>query len=467
MHYHASLMDLTWAAIEDLVRTSDDAAVRRKYARRNFLWLVTLMIFFTMASFFEIVTQRQNTVADSLVASGNFAVMVFGLVALWWRRTREWLRQHISATAITVVAIHYAFALAFTYGQSNWMAWAITMPLMMLAFRMGATELVLLHSLLAAGGVVMALVSPTNNTGERDVYIPILVINVVALGLELFFSRRMRREIALEWGERRVHAREQLRMRDELQYARELQLSMLPECAPSLDWLDLCAICVPATEVGGDYYDYFVEQDRVAVVCGDVAGHGMASGLVLATLRSGFTLLRDSLDDPAAVLRRLHDLITQTSRRRMLVTVSVLLLDHRNHRATIASAGHPPIILRHTDGTVETIDLFAPPLGVRLPVSIPQRTIDFAAGDVFVLHSDGIYETRSAAGEDYGLDRLAEIVRIEGSGSAEELRDAILADVTAFRGSSDAADDITIVVGRVLATTPAAHGEGAGAQSAP
>lgn len=449
MHYHASRMDLTWATIEDLVRTSDDAAVRRKYARRNFVWLVTLMTFFTIASFFEVVTQGQNTVADSLVASGNFAFMVLGLVALWWRGTREWLRRHISATAITVVAIHYAFALAFTYKQNNWMTWAVTLPIMMLAFRMAATELVLLHSLLAAGGVVMALVSPARISGQPGVYVSILVINGVALGLELFFSRRMRREIALDWGERRVHAREQLRMRDELQYARELQLSMLPESAPHLDWLDLSAICEPATEVGGDYYDYFVEEGRVSVVCGDVAGHGMASGLVLAGLRSGFTLLRDSLDDPAAVLRRLHDLVTQTSRRRMLVTVSVVLLDHRVRRATIASAGHPPVILRRAAGTVETIDLYAPPLGVRLPVSIPQRTIDFASGDVFVLHSDGIYETRSAAGEDYGLSRLTEVVRVEGAGTAEELRDAILADVTAFRGSAEADDDITIVVGRI------------------
>jgi sigma-B regulation protein RsbU (phosphoserine phosphatase) len=246
---------------------------------------------------------------------------------------------------------------------------------------------------------------------------------------------------------RRTSAREQIRMRDELRYARELQMSMLPEYAPRVEWADICSISVPATEVGGDYYDYFVEDDRIALVCGDVAGHGMASGLVLSALRSGFTLLRESLHDPATVLRRLHDLVAQTSRRRMLVTVSVVLVGR--NQATIASAGHPPVILRRADGSVRIIDLYAPPLGVRLPVNIPQRTIALASGDVIVLHSDGIYETRSTKGEDYGLDRLVEVVRTRGGGTAEELRDAILAEAARFRGTPEAADDMTIVVCRM------------------
>jgi serine phosphatase RsbU (regulator of sigma subunit) len=277
-----------------------------------------------------------------------------------------------------------------------------------------------------------------------------IAINVLTCGLELYFSRRMRNEVVGDLTERRKQAREQIRMRDELQYARELQMSMLPECAPQLPWADICSVSVPATEVGGDYYDYFVEDERVALVCGDVAGHGMSAGLVLSALRSGFTLLRESLHDPAAVLRRLHDLIAQTSRRRMLVTVSVVLVDHRLRRATVASAGHPPVLLRRADGSVEAMNLYAPPLGVRLPVRIPQRTVDIHSGDTFVLHSDGIYETRSPAGEDYGIERLEAVVQAHGAGTAEELRDAILRDVDTFRGTSEAADDVTVVVCRVL-----------------
>jgi sigma-B regulation protein RsbU (phosphoserine phosphatase) len=285
------------------------------------------------------------------------------------------------------------------------------------------------------------------------IYISMVMLNAIALSVELYLSRRKRREIVTEWTSRRTQAREQVRMRDELRYARELQLSMLPECAPTLGWADICSISLPATEVGGDYYDYFVDHaandQRVALVCLDVAGHGMASGLVLAALRSGFTLLRDSLHDPAAVLERLHTLVAETSRRRMLVTVSVVLVDRENNRAIIASAGNPPVFIRRADGAVETINLYAPPLGVRLPVEIPQRHIDIHRGDVIVLHSDGIYETRSADDEVYGLDRMAAMIRDHGAGSAESLRDALLADVAAFRGTREQDDDVTLVVCRL------------------
>lgn len=453
-------MDLTWA-LEDVARTSDDAVIRRRFAERNAVWLVELLIFFTFISFLEAMTnQRTNTPADVLIATANFALCAFGLFFIRLTRKREqapaglpwragqWLRRNTNATLIAYVAVQYVLLLVFARKGDDWVGWAMGMPLLLLGLRMPVAELVLLHGFLVASSFVMSFVAPMPNMKEHvPLYIGWSVINVLACGTELLMSRRMRRQVIGEWTVRRTSAREQIRMRDELRYARELQLSMLPDCAPRLAWADICSISVPATEVGGDYYDYFVDEDRIALICGDVAGHGMASGLVLAGLRSGFTLLRDSLDDPAAVLRRLHDLVTRTSRRRMLVTVSVVLVGRTE--ATIASAGHPPVILRRAGGSVQTIDLYAPPLGVRLPVTIPQRTVGVGPGDVLVLHSDGIYETRSAAGEDYGLDRLTEVVRAHGGGTAEQLRDAILADVSAFRGTPEAADDVTIVVCRM------------------
>ena len=442
-------MESTWSAIEDLARTSDDAAVRQRFDRRNLVWLSAILVFFTFVAFLEVVAEAgSNAIWQVIVGTANFAFCAFGLFALYSSRLRAWPRRYLTATALTYVAVQYALVLAYTSRGNNWIVWAVCIPFLILGFRMAFAELALLHTLLAVGGLVMLFVGDSANGPQ--LLIAILTINALTLGIGMFFSRRMRKEVAGDLAERRVHAREQLRMREELQYARELQLSMLPDCAPSLPWADICSISVPATEVGGDYYDYFVEDGRIALVCGDAAGHGMAAGLVLAGLRAGFTLMRESLHDPGDVLRRLHDLVTQTSRRRMLVTVSVVLIDSTTRQATIASAGHPPVILRRADGSVETIDLFAPPLGVRLPVNIPQRTLDLAPGDLFLLHSDGIYETRSLTGDDYGLDRLADVVRTHGGGAAEELRNAILSDVATFRGTREAADDMTLVVCRVL-----------------
>jgi hypothetical protein len=455
-------MNLSWS-IDDVVRISDEDAVRRRFAQRNRVWLAFLFIFFAFASLIAAVdNDSRKTPIDVLVAVGNLAVIAFGFFVLRYAAREEltgnaflvragaWLRAHSNATALAYSAAQYTVSLFLAHEGDNFLGWIMTFPLIVLGFRMLVPELVLLHGYLVAGALVMTLLGG-EKAQEMPIYISMIVINAGALATELYMSRRMRRDTISEWTSRRTQAREQVRMRDELRYARELQLSMLPECAPDLEWADICSISVPATEVGGDYYDYFVDEpnQRVALVCMDVAGHGMASGLVLAALRSGFTLLRDSLHDPAAVLQRLHTLVAETSRRRMLVTVSVVLLDRTNQTATIASAGNPPIFVRRSDGMVETINLYAPPLGVRLPVDIPQRRIDVRAGDVIVLHSDGIYETRSADDDVYGLDRIARIIQEQGGGNAEALRDALLDDVAEFRGTREQDDDITLVVCRL------------------
>ncbi|HUP60646.1 MAG TPA: PP2C family protein-serine/threonine phosphatase [Thermoanaerobaculia bacterium] len=454
-------MDPTYT-LDDVARTTDESAVRRRFDRRNLAWSFGLLIFFAMI--FLILTASSahrgapwNPVFGALGFA--LAATTFLLMRDAWRiergttrgswRAGTWVSKHVTATTITFIVASYALILTITSNTDDWIPWVMIVPYLVIGVRMAVAEHVLLHAMFGTGALLLTIFASTGKDSPPEILLGSSINNVIALAIVLIASHRLRRKITREWSERRASAREQIRMRDELRYARELQLSMLPECAPSTDWADLCAISLPATEVGGDYYDYFVDRDRIALVCGDVAGHGMASGIMLSALRSGFTLLRDSLGDPAAVLKRLHDLVALTSRRRMLVTVTVVLLDRVAKRATIASAGHPPVVLRHADGRVESIELFAPPLGVRLPVDIPQRQLDIESGDVFVLHSDGIYETRNAEDEVYGLDRLFDVVRLRGNDGAESLRDAIIADVERFRGSALQADDVTVVVAKI------------------
>src|SRR5205085_10096462 len=288
---------------------------------------------------------------------------------------------------------------------------------------------------------------------SRMPLIAILVIattsNAIMLLVSFVSARRFKRDFLGRWRAEHESAVDRARMRDELHYARELQLSMLPSNPPDLPWLDVAAISLPATEVGGDYFDYFPISDRrLAIVCGDVAGHGLGSGIVLAALRAGFTLLRDSLDDPVYVLRRLDELVTETSRRRMLVSLAILILDEERHVATVASAGHPPLIFRNRDGASEAIEMFSPPLGVKLRQVLVTREIPFAEGDAFILHTDGIYEASNARDDAYGFDRLTQLAS-RTTGDAAAMRDAIVADVASFRGAVPQADDITIVVARV------------------
>ncbi|HEV3484130.1 MAG TPA: PP2C family protein-serine/threonine phosphatase [Vicinamibacterales bacterium] len=451
-------MDLSYS-IDYVASTSEDAAVRRRFDQRNLVWWLIVLIVFTFVAIVEFVATQKRP-SEFAIALVNVVVVGSALLVardIWrtekkgitrgYSRPAEWVRRRLRGTIIVYMLLQFALVLAFSRDEHDWLAWAMLFPWLLIGFRMLPAELVMMHAVAAAMAVIMLFTYPPKEP-KTPMLISFAVLHSITLTIELLMSRRLRREITADWSQRRAQAREQIRMRDELRYARELQLSMLPDCAPTLGWADLCAISLPATEVGGDYYDYFVADGRVALVCGDVAGHGMASGLVLSALRSGFTLLRDSLGNPAAVLQRLHDLVAETSRRRMLVTVTVVLLERSTMRATIASAGHPPIVVRRADGRVETIELYAPPLGVRLPVAIPQRTLAMQPGDVFVLHSDGVYEARNADDEVYGLDRLAEVVASH-DGTAESLRDAIVADVERFRGAAVQQDDVTVVVAKI------------------
>ena len=162
-------------------------------------------------------------------------------------------------------------------------------------------------------------------------------------------------------------------------------------------------------------------------------------------------LERDKVEtSPLALLRKLHDLVAETSRRRTLVTCAVVLLDRETRRATISSAGHPPVIVRR-NGVAEAIELFGPPLGVRLNFDVALRELPLQAGDVFVLHTDGIYEATNAQGESYGIERIVSLVSRSDSASATALRDAIVSDVERFRGGEKQRDDVTLVVATIVA----------------
>lgn len=433
-------------SIEQIARTSDHDAVRGRFDARNVAWLRVLAVLSLPVLFGTgIALLVSHYPIRGLLCVANFFAAIVA-----WRRLPRLAGRHATGLTIAYIAAQCVLFIVYAARTEGLIAVAVIIPMLLPGFRMRTVELLLLHAFVCAAVIAAALfVAPETKDTPPALIFSSLIINGGAFAIELVLSRRMSREISADFSTRRVQAREQLRMRDELRYAREIQLSMLPEAAPALDWIDVAAASHPASEVGGDYYDYFVVGDRLAIVTGDVAGHGLASGIVLAAMRSGFTLLRDALVDPAAVLTRLHEMVVQTSRRRMLVACAVLLLDRSARRATIAAAGHPPLIVRRSDGSVDRFDLFASPLGVRLPLEIPSAQTPFAPGDCFILHTDGAYEARNPLGDSYGIERLEAVARATNATSAAALRDAIIDDVNRFRGVAPQDDDLTIVVARI------------------
>lgn len=338
---------------------------------------------------------------------------------------------------------------------------ALVFPALPLLLRLPVGHLLMLFGVFAGTGVWAVVQLGALAAAERPaapgpglalavlaVVLPAALLTLAAGAL----GRRERRRFVKGWRREGPRERERVRMRDELTDARKIQLSMLPTTAPDLPWLDLASVSLPATEVGGDYFDYLaLPGGGLALVVGDVAGHGVGSGLVLSGVRSGLYLLRESLASPGEAVARLNAMVRDSAGgRRMLVTLLVAVLDPAGGRVAAVSAGHPPLILRSRGGGIAELGGGAPPLGTRLPAAYDEQRAPLGAGDLLVLYSDGFTEARNLAGEPFGGERLCrEVERLAALPRALDVRDGLLHALSRFKGDAVQADDLTLLVARV------------------
>ncbi|MEM7350851.1 MAG: PP2C family protein-serine/threonine phosphatase [Acidobacteriota bacterium] len=285
----------------------------------------------------------------------------------------------------------------------------------------------------------------------------LLVGQAIILAIVLSWVKRSYLASQLEfldnWRREHRRHREQQRMRDELDDARKIQLSMLPASDPKIPWLDIAGISIPASEVGGDYYGYFtVSPVRQTVVVADVAGHGVASALLLSGIRSCLYLLHESPLAPAETLTKLDRMVRQTTASRLFVTMLYVVFDHEKKELTLSVAGHPPMLhYRAATNDVVEVGSEALPLGTALGNNLEQLTRTYERGDIFLLYTDGIAETVNSRQDLYGNERLRHRLRATAHDrSAKEIRDTLLGDVWNFKADGEQTDDITIVVIKAL-----------------
>jgi hypothetical protein len=250
---------------------------------------------------------------------------------------------------------------------------------------------------------------------------------------------------------RRIAERE--RQRVELETAREIQSSILPDLPSQLNGVELAHLYLPATEVGGDFYDVLALEDgRLAVAVGDVAGHGVSSGLVMSMTRSALAVQTTFDPEVEAVFRTLNRVVFQSARRRLLATLCYALIDPRRREMQFASAGHLFPYRVTAEGGVDSLESVSYPLGVRNPLEIRPRAAKLGSGDTLVMFSDGLIEARAEGSEEqYGFDRLEESLTRHAGKAPGQLRDALLDDVQRFTRGAQREDDLTIVILRMPA----------------
>ncbi|HEX2835146.1 MAG TPA: SpoIIE family protein phosphatase [Thermoanaerobaculia bacterium] len=242
---------------------------------------------------------------------------------------------------------------------------------------------------------------------------------------------------------------EKERLQSEIAIAADIQRNLLPKEGPDHEGVSFAAHFEPTTSIGGDYYDVFkLSPTRLAVAIGDVSGHGLSTGLVMAMVKAAMTTLIEEGADETSLFRRLNELVHRSTERRAFMTLAFTVFDLERGTIRHTNAGHIyPYILRR-DGTATSIDSPSLPLGVR-PVLVA-RTVEteLHEGDTLVYVSDGIIEAQDEQGEPLGFDQLESLLGGCTTLGAEEVRNAILDAVAQHAGAKPADDDRTVMVVR-------------------
>ena len=246
-----------------------------------------------------------------------------------------------------------------------------------------------------------------------------------------------------------VETAQKERLEGEIAIARTLQQKLLPAPGAKLPGLSLLARFEPLAEIGGDYYDYARLADgRSAVAIGDVSGHGLATGLLVAMAKAGlWTLLESGLEGTPLFLK-LNELIHRSTDSRNYMTLALLACDPATREATLTNAGQLAPY-RLSSGAVESLSLPSFPLGISPRTDFPTKAFRLAVGDRLVFLTDGIIEAASPSGDPFGFERLEELLRAEVDSDPARLQEAILAAVAEHAAGRAAEDDRTLVVLRV------------------
>ncbi len=288
---------------------------------------------------------------------------------------------------------------------------------------------------------------------DASIFYLFSLFNIILLGVGIYFIFKGSEQDELpdyipEYME--DLAKEQ-RVRQELAIARQVQKTFLPNTTPEVPGFDTSAMCDPALDTGGDYYDIIcMDEHRAAVAIGDVSGKGIRAAFYMTFAKGVIHSLSTVLDSPKALISKANGLFNNNATRGTFISMIYGVLDSRDKTFTYVRAGHNPMLYKKANKEIE----WPQPKGVAIGMTkgstfetaCEEVTVKLEKGDVLVLYTDGVTEAQNKEGEFYGEERLEQLLREEHTQSSKELRNLIANDVRSFVGESTQYDDMTLVV---------------------
>jgi sigma-B regulation protein RsbU (phosphoserine phosphatase) len=248
--------------------------------------------------------------------------------------------------------------------------------------------------------------------------------------------------------------------RHELEIARQIQMSLLPKAPLNIDDVSMAGVCVPAAQVGGDYYDFFCHGENVDVVIADVSGHSVGAALLMAEMRS--TLKAEvrrhevNFSGPAHILSDLNEaLYADLNGADLFITMFYLRYNRTNHILTYANAGHNlPLLLRNDALACQQLDAEGLILGVKRDVEFEQKSLTLQPGDSVLLYTDGVVDTENERGEFFGIERVCRSYCHSRTEAPDVVLNTLLNTLHDYRGRGAFMDDISMIALRMNRLTP-------------
>jgi phosphoserine phosphatase RsbU/P len=270
--------------------------------------------------------------------------------------------------------------------------------------------------------------------------------------IELF--KNLAGQIAVAWRnaqqtDRLIEAREQAK---EMEIAKAIQLGLLPSRTPDVPGISLAGRCVPARQVGGDYYDFLARgKEAIDLVIADVSGHSIGAALIMAETRTFIQAKAQEIHSTSDILKAVNEFFYEDlTRAELFITMFYLQYRPASRRLSYSSAGHnQPLVARSATGACERLDAEGLILGVRRNVQFEEQSRQLHPGDLLLLYTDGITEAESPDGVFFGEDRLCSLLQEYRSLPPAEIIDCLLDQVRLFTGTHNFQDDVSLVVMRV------------------
>jgi len=250
--------------------------------------------------------------------------------------------------------------------------------------------------------------------------------------------------------------KQNLRISQEFDIARRMQAEMLPKTAPKISGLLIEGLSLPATEVGGDFYDFLpLDGDRLGVVIGDVSGKGVSGAMVMTGALSAIRFAAEERQTTSEILERSNRRLVNDIQVNMFVAVFCGIFDLEKNVLSYSNAGQTmPMLCRNGEVNFlpqsENGDRF--PLGIRRQMNFEQMQIGLQPGDLLVFYTDGIVDMVNGTVEPFGFERLQESIKKHCQASLNELPRRLVADAEAYAGGKEHLDDLTLMAVRVEAT---------------